>query len=63
MVGNIIFLTVKCKLFKAQRNQPSITINTFIFQKFSELHNMFRPTWPSSGNSAVYGIRRRKLSI
>ena len=30
MVGNIVFLTVKCKLFKAQRNKPSITTNKFI---------------------------------
>jgi len=45
-----------------QKNKLPVTTTLSIFQRFSALYNMFRPIWPSSGNTAVYEIRVRKLS-
>ena len=32
------------------------------FQRFISFYNVFRPKWPSSGSTTVYGIRGRNLS-
>jgi len=34
----------------------------FFFHIFSAFYNIFQQTWPSSGNTAVYGIHGRRLA-
>lgn len=50
---------MKCK----EMGLPITKKNLFILsQRFSVFYNMCRSTWPSSGNTRVYGIHGRKLS-
>jgi len=42
---------------KVQRNEPSIT--NLLFQRFGVFHDMFQPTWPSSGNTNTVFITWR----
>ena len=48
-------VSFKLKISKLITKEP-VSQNDFIFKNFITLCNMFRPTWPSSGNILTYSM-------